>query len=69
MDEWAWQTRSRPTDRQRGPRAAIVTSHVNSITDTLTLHIHTRQALRNTPRQKLNQPDVETAAKARTRLN
>jgi len=36
-------TRSRPTDRRRGPRAATVTSHVNSITDTLT---HARTAKR-----------------------
>jgi len=42
-------TRSRPTDRRRGPRAAIVTSHVNSITDTLT---HARTAKRKTRHSK-----------------
>jgi len=59
MNEWA--AGAQPADRpsELGARAAIVTSHVNSITDTLTLHIHTQQALRNAPRQKLNQPTLQ----------
>jgi len=70
LSEWMGRssTAGRPTE-WAGARTAIVTSHVNSITDTLTLHIHTQQALRNAPRQKLNQPDTATAVNARTQLN